>query len=88
MASSALRKVEVESEVESFERFKLIAAFARPLTEASFCDPPAFTQEADGLSVSTRQAVGCVKGAMLVVGVEAAATLTLFGIWQLWRFLR
>lgn len=84
MASNALRKVEVES----FERFNLIGAFARPLTEASLCDPPAFTQDADGVTVSRRQALGCAKGALLAVGVEAAAALSLFGIWQLLRFLR
>ncbi len=90
MAASALRRIEIESTIEfdPIQRFRLISAFAGPLEKASLCDPTAFSEEANGLNVSSRAARGCAKAAMMAIGIEAAAVICFAGVWQLWRILR
>lgn len=90
MAASALRRIEIEPRIEfdSIQRFRLIGAFSGRLAKASLCDPTAFSEEANGLNVSSRTALGGAKAVMIAIGIEAAAVICSAGVWQLWRILR
>jgi hypothetical protein len=84
MATSAVRHVLVDPHPKPSLSGNL-AALAAAVPD---CDPSAFTREADGLYVSTRIGLSGAKGALLAIGLEAAAALCLFAAWQLWRIFR
>jgi hypothetical protein len=83
MASRALSRVE-----EPYQTWQRIGTAPNRIAEASECDPPAFSYEADGLYVSSRAARGGAKAAMMAIGMEAAAAICFTGVWLLWRILR
>jgi hypothetical protein len=90
MASQALNRVESEpfGEVE-YELSKAPMGFAQvysgPLLPPSLCAVPAFPKLADGLKISRTEALAAAKGALAALGLEGAAALVFFGIWQLLR---
>jgi hypothetical protein len=46
------------------------------------------TEEADGVYAAPKADLSAAKGAILAIGLEGAAVLCLYGIWQLARFVR
>jgi hypothetical protein len=56
---------------------------------ASFvCEAPAFVEEKDGLYIPTAKGLSGARGAMMAIGIEGAAALGLYGMWQLWHLFR
>lgn len=84
MASPALKLTEVEElRVPATTDACSLPELASPVREDS-----AFTKEADGLYISTSQGLKGAKGAMMAIGLEAAAAFVLYAIWQAWHALR
>lgn len=84
MASSAIN----QTEVEAFEASR--TTDAPPLLEltSSAREESAFTREADGLYISTARGLKGAKSAMVAIGLEAAAAIVIYAIWQAWHALR
>jgi len=83
MASRAFTRVE-----PFHGNWQRISAVPNRIAEASECNPPAFTQEKDGLYVSSRVALGGAKAAMIAISLEAAVVVFPFAIWQFCRLFR
>jgi hypothetical protein len=84
MASPAFKR----TAVPAFE--PLIASDRRSLSESasSLDKSPVINSEADVPYVETSKGLQAAKGAMVAIGLEAAAALLLYGIWQAWHVLR
>ncbi len=84
VASRVLKRTEVEAFRAS------ITTDASSLVEltSSAREKSAFTREADGLYISTAQGLKGAKGAMVAIGLEAAAAIFLYAIWLAWHALR
>ncbi len=85
MASRALHPIETES-IEN--AIWPAAAYRGLIAEASQSQATVFPAPAVDLTISRVVALQGAKGALMALGIEAAAGLCLFGIWQIWLLLR
>jgi hypothetical protein len=66
-----------------------LADFCPGSGAASFvCEAPAFVEEKGDLYISTAKGLCGARGAMMALGIEGAAALGFYGVWQLWRLFR
>lgn len=84
MVSQALK----QTEVEAFSTSIATDACSLPELVSSAPEDSAFAREADGLYISTAQGLKGAKGAMMAIGLEAAAAIFLYALWQAWHTLR
>lgn len=82
MATPALGQIKVESSHASLQFTDAYSGFLPASLQSA---APPSTQEAGNLYVSPKAALSCAKGALTALGLETAAVLCLYGIWQLWR---
>ena len=61
---------------------------ASSTTEESAEHAQAFSAVIDEASDSNESGLGCARGIRLMIGLEAATALCLYGIWHLWHVLR
>jgi hypothetical protein len=84
MASPAIKHAEIQSGKYSFTpTFRSLAELSASLDLA-----PVSNRPADGPDVSTSSGLKGAKAAILGIGLEAAAALCGYGIWQVWHMLR
>ena len=83
MASPVLDRFEYEA-----FRASLLTGSATPASSSSPREISAFQDESDYLCESSMDGMNCFKGSLWALGMEAAAALCVFGIWQLWHILR
>lgn len=76
------------SEVEAFHGARITDTDAGPEQVPFESEGPAFTIQEYCLYVSRAEALRGAKGALIAVGLEVAAAFCIYGIWQLWHFLR
>jgi hypothetical protein len=63
--------------------FRSLSEWASSLSEARN-----FTEEMDGRGISVAAGFKGAKAAMVAIGLEAAAAVCIYGIWQVWQILR
>jgi uncharacterized protein YfaA (DUF2138 family) len=84
MASPAIKHTEIRRGEFSFTpNFRSLPELA-----ASLGAVPAGGKRADGRGVLTAVGLKGAKSAMVAIGLEAAAALCVYGIWQAWHILR
>lgn len=84
MASPAIKHAEIQhGEVPFTPHFRLLSEWTASLGEAPACD-----KREDRLRVSTAVGSKGAKAAMVAIGLEAAAGLCFYGVWQAWHILR
>ena len=84
VASPAFRHTDVQAlEFPAQTSFRSLAELTASLRKA-----PAFSEEADGRGVSAATGLKGAKAAMVAVGLEVAAAICVYGIWQVWHILR
>ncbi len=86
MASRAFSRVEASH--ASHKAWRPVETLPDSLAELSRRNPSTFSQEADGLYVSSRSGLGGAKAAMVAIGVEAAVVLLPVASWLIWRLFR
>jgi hypothetical protein len=84
MASHALNHFEVEAlRANILEDSQDIPVPASTLYEAF-----ASTDNADPLSIPVSEGLKGATGAMMAIGIEAAAAFCIYGAWQIWHVIR
>jgi hypothetical protein len=84
MASHAFNHFEVEA-----LRANILAdAPETPVPASTLYEAFASTDNADSLSVSTADGLKGATGAMMAIGIEAAAACCIYGVWQIWHVIR
>jgi hypothetical protein len=73
--------------MDAFDAPEPDSIFSGPLAEAVLWDPPTFTDEGDGLYISPEVNRRGARGAMVALGLEAAAVLACVGVWMLVRMV-
>jgi len=81
VASPALKLIEVEA----LRTSGIPNAGSLPDWTPREREAPVFTREADGLYISTADGLRGAKGAMVAIGLEIAAGLAFYSIWQVWQ---
>jgi hypothetical protein len=84
MASPALNHFEIEALKASI----LADAEDTPIPASAVFNAFASTQVADPLSIPTSEGRKGAKGAMMAIGIEAAAAFSLYAVYLLWHALR
>jgi hypothetical protein len=82
MASHAFNHFEVEA-----LKSNIADAQDCPIPASAVFQAFASTDNADLLSISTSEGRKGAKGAMMAIGIEAAAALCIYGVWQLWHIV-
>jgi hypothetical protein len=86
MASRAFTRV--NASYASPKVWRPVEPLPDPLSELARRSPSTFSEESDGIYVSSRAALGGAKAAMIAIGVEAAVVLFPVAVWQIWRLFR
>jgi hypothetical protein len=84
MASPALNHFEVEQ----LKANLLAKAQDTPVPASAVFKAFASTHNADSVPIPTCEGLKGAKGAMVAIGIEAAAAFCLYAVWLLWHFVR
>jgi hypothetical protein len=83
MATQVLHDFEESSKV-----FRLDDVLPGPAWASYRPEAPAFPTQAEWISEKDPVDIGCLKGLMVALALEAAMALVAFGIWRFWHILR
>jgi hypothetical protein len=84
MASSALKAIRDEA----FDASLFTGAYTGSAVAASASGSPAFTRQGQRVYISTAEGLGCAKGAMMAIGLEAGVVLFSYAVWHAWHLLK
>jgi hypothetical protein len=75
-------------EVEALRANILADAPDTPVPASAVFNAFASAHDADSLSISTSEGRRGAKGAMMAIGIEAAAAFSIYGVYLLWHVIR
>jgi hypothetical protein len=84
MASPALNHFEIEQLKANI----LADSHDSPVSATDVLQAFASADNANSLSVPISEGLKPARGAMIAIGVEAAAAFGIYAVWQLWHILR